>query len=192
MLFRACEGRQGGRGGAERSGAERSAPRQVRKANCVLGKVVLRNEVAWLREKRVKDSQVPPEYTYGNYLLGEERMEIHATATWSCMMRANLGEFAYLFGANGCHKAYQEVRTPGCLCIVCLPFVPHRPWVGSHHRELGSLVGKLLQEGVWETALEWCWAILRHFLVMSADPFGRAGVRGMTVVTGSILTTIFV
>ena len=31
-----------------------------------------------------------------------------------------------------------------------------------------------------------------QIFVMSADPFGRAGVRGVTVVTGSILMTISV
>jgi hypothetical protein len=49
-VIRDCEG--GGQGG--RDGVERRS-RQVRKADCVLGKVVLRSEVAWFRE-RVKDS----------------------------------------------------------------------------------------------------------------------------------------
>jgi hypothetical protein len=66
-------------GGAGWGRVERRS-RQVRKADCVLWKVVLRSEVAWLRE-RVEDSSVPSESTYRNYL-GEERLEIHATATW--------------------------------------------------------------------------------------------------------------
>ena len=181
-----CEGGQGGRGGAKR---------QVRKADCVLGKVVLRSEVAWLRE-RVEDSRVPSEPTYGNYL-GEEWLEIHAMATWSITASPlhearQLGRVPALFGCKWMAQSLPECTNP-CLCIVCLPFVPHRPRVGRQHRELGSLVGKLLQERVWETAPEW-W-LSGSFVkncVMSADPFRCAGVRGVMVVTGSILTTISV
>ena len=50
------------------------------------------------------------------------------------------------------------------LVYVCLPFVPHRPWVGSQRAELDSLVGELLQEGVWETAPERCRSLLCKFL----------------------------
>ena len=65
----------------------------------------------------------------------------------------------------GCKQMAQSLAkcTNPCLCIVCLPFVPHRPRVRSQHRELGSLVGKLLQEGVCETAPEWCRALLYTF-----------------------------
>jgi hypothetical protein len=72
------------------------------------------------------------------------------------------------------------------LVYVCLPFVPHRPWAGSQRAELDSLVGELLQEGVWKTAPERCRSLLYKF-VSSARTLS-AGLHGVTVATRSTQT----
>ena len=51
------------------------------------------------------------------------------------------------------------------LVFVCLPFVPHRPWLFSERERVDELVDSLLQEGVWEKTHQQCGSLLRELLL---------------------------
>ena len=51
------------------------------------------------------------------------------------------------------------------LVFVCLPFVPHRPWLFTERERVAKLVDDLLQEGVWEENHQRCGTLLRELLL---------------------------
>jgi hypothetical protein len=67
---------------------------------------------------------------------------------------------------TGCPFWPSGMYEPLLICV-CLPFVPHRPWLHEKRSQLDSLVSALLEDGLWENGSERGWTILRKFLLES-------------------------
>ena len=63
----------------------------------------------------------------------------------------------------GCPVWPKQMFEP-LLIFVCLPFIPHRPWIQDRPGMLDKLVRSLLEEGLWETCPERGWTLLLKFL----------------------------
>jgi hypothetical protein len=80
--------------------------------------------------------------------------------------RRNMGRECdfYFKIPQGCSLWPESMFEP-LLIYVCLPFLPHRPWLQRRRAELDQLVSSLLEEGLWEASPERGWSLLREFLL---------------------------